>query len=191
MNNYYIKYLENLFNINLTEKECGIINFSSKIIEYKKGFIPIIQGDVLTNAYVIVKGLVRGFYIDENGNEVTKCFSCEKGFFSCEGLISSKTASFSIECLEDVLCISIPYETIKILKESNSKISGAFHNIILKEFAILEKRSKDILLENATVRYQQFITDYYELSKRLKQKYIASYLGISPVTLSRLKKSKK
>ena len=62
---------------------------------------------------------------------------------------------------------------------------------MLKEFAILEKRSKDILLENAAVRYQQFISDYYELSKRLKQKYIASYLGISPVTLSRLKKPKK
>lgn len=149
------------------------------------------QGDILTRVFVIVKGLVRGFYIDENGSEITKCFSCEKSFFSCEGLISLDTASFHIECLENVSCIEIPYETVKYLKDNNSEINKAIYNIVLKEFTVLEKRSKDMLLENASSRYQKFVADHNKLSKRLKQKYIASYLGISPVSLSRIKKSEK
>ncbi|MDD3414650.1 MAG: cyclic nucleotide-binding domain-containing protein [Lachnospiraceae bacterium] len=109
MDDFYIRYLEKIINVHFSEKECEIINTSSKIVEYNKGAIPIRQGDILTRVFVIVKGLVRGFYIDVDGSEITKCFSCEKSFFSREGLISLGTASFPIECLENVLCIEIPY----------------------------------------------------------------------------------
>ncbi len=189
MDGSYIKFLEQLFDVKLSNKELEVINSSFNVVDFKKGDIPVHQGDKLTNIYIITKGLVRGFYIDEDGNEVTKCFSAEKQYFSAEGLMSTEGASFNIECLENVRCIQIPYKSLEYIKDNNPEISKKIYNIVLKIYLSSETRTKHILMENAAERYRNFVNENAELAGRLKQKYIASYLGISPVSLSRLKKS--
>lgn len=189
MDDTYIKFIEQLFDVKLTHKELEVIKSSFKVMDFKKGHIPVHQGDKLSYIYIIIKGLVRGYYIDEDGNEVTKCFSAEKQYFSAEGLMSMEGASFNIECLENVRCIQIPYKSLEYIRDNNPEISKTIYNIVLKIFLLSETRTKHMLMENAADRYRNFVNENVELAGRLKQKYIASYLGISPVSLSRLKKS--
>lgn len=187
MNYDDISYLEQLFKISFSEQEVEILLLNLQVRTFKKNSFPIRQNDTLTNLFLVRKGLVRGIYTDEDGNEITKCFSSEGCFFSAEGLLQNRTASFDIECLEDVVCIQIPYLVIAKLRQDNPSIGDLFQLILVKEFLESEKRSKNVLLLDATTRYQCFLKDYPELSSRIKQKYIASYLGISPVSLSRLR----
>jgi CRP-like cAMP-binding protein len=63
--------------------------------------------------YYIIKGLVRGYYLTFNGNEITKCFSAEEEIFGVEGFLYNRNATYYVECLEDVDCIRISYEVIR------------------------------------------------------------------------------
>lgn len=179
--------IESIAGMKLTNEEKQLLDQYAKPFQYKKGTIPIQQGDSLDSLYIIEHGLVRGFYLDQEGREVTKCFSRERQFFSGEGMISSLIATFSIECLEDVTGIRIPYQIIQELQKYDPQIIVVINNIIRKEYMKLEERTKHMLLEDATIRYEHFLEDYPDVIPRLKQKYIASYLGINPVTLSRIR----
>lgn len=55
------------------------------------------EGFKSVNIYFIIRGIVRGYYIDEAGNDITKCFSSENEFFSFEGLRAESASSFTIE----------------------------------------------------------------------------------------------
>lgn len=185
----HINFLEELLGVKFSEKELELIDSRVRTVSFKKGDFPVNQGETPTNLYVIIKGLVRGVYTDEQGCEVTKCFSAEKQFFSAEGLMSNTVASYNVECLENVSCIEIPYKVLEYVRNANPDIGRSVYDIIVKGFLDAEKRTKGILMESAADRYEQFVKENPALSKRLKQKYIASYLGISPVSLSRLRKS--
>ena len=179
--------INNIIPVDFSLEEYTLISKNAELVKYKKGTMPVITGDSLASLYIIISGLVRGLYIDEDGYEVTKCFSCEREFFATEGLTNTDIATFSIECLEDVHALRIPYTIIGELKESNREFKSVFNEIIIKEYVKSEKKTRNLLMCDATARYQIFLKDYAHLKGRLKQKYIASYLGISPISLSRLK----
>lgn len=143
------------------------------------------------NLYFIISGIVRGYYIDENGNDVTKCFSVENGFFSTEGLRTDGLSSFNIESLENCECIQIPYKMIRRIMKEDENIQDFFTHYHLLEMGKLESRTKNLLLKNAEERYIQFCEQFPKLHLRIEQKYIASYLGIRPESLSRIKKQMK
>ncbi|WP_167957464.1 Crp/Fnr family transcriptional regulator [Anaerosporobacter faecicola] len=185
-----VSFLESAFSIVFSKEEQELLLQKANRVTYKKGEIPIMMGDELEAVSVIQKGVVRGFYIEASGKEVTKCFSCENGLFGCEGMFHSNRATFMVECLEEIQCIRVPYHTIRQLEKIGVDIKDRIQQILLQEFAKLENRSKVLLLCDAPTRYQMFCKEYEPLLGRIKQKYIASYLGINPVSLSRLKKYK-
>lgn len=74
-----------------------------------------------------------------------------------------------------------------MLINKNRGVERIYQEVIIKEYLKAEERTKRSLELDAYGRYQGFCTDYPDLCERIKQKYIASYIGISPVSLSRLK----
>ena len=153
--------------------------------------IALMEGMKSTNLYFIIRGIVRGYYIDEQGNDITKCFSSENEFFSSEGLRTASVSSFTIECLEDCQCIQIPYELVyKVIKEDEN-LNNVFVKYYLKEVEKLENRIKNSALMNAEERYIDFCKQYPHLHDRVELKYIASYIGIRAASLSRIRKEMK
>jgi CRP-like cAMP-binding protein len=166
------------------DENCTIVSFS-------KNKILLLQGEKSLNLFFIIKGLIRGFYTDEKGNEVTKCFSCENEFFSTEGLRNDNPSSFNIECLEDCKCIQVPYRVLNIASNEDKNLLTLINRYTSKAMTEIEDKAKNLMIKSAEERYRLFREQYPKLYKRINQKYIASYIGIREGSLSRIKKQVK
>ena len=147
------------------------------------------EGEVPKKMAFIVSGLFRYVYINDKGLEFTKGIVLEHHFItSYSAMISNSTSHFFIEALEDAQVFEFSYKRWKILIESDPFWVRFILKIIEKGFTIKEKRERDLLLLNAETRYLNFLKEFPEIEKRIKQTIIASYLGIQPESLSRIKK---
>ncbi len=148
------------------------------------------QGEKPEYISIIIEGIFRAFYLTESGDEKTIVFRGPGKLLSTySSFIDEKSSKFSIQALEDsiVLCISI--EDFRKLIDENSfwqKIAGEYYTRLFIE---KEKREHSLLSEDARTRYENFLKDYPELINRINHYYIASYLGISNVSLSRIRNS--
>ena len=161
---------------------------SRRHICFSKNTIVIHQGQQMNNLYFILKGIVRGYYLDEDGREVTKCFSKEQELFGVEGFLYHRAASFSIECLENVECIEVSYSEIEHWMNQNQEHTAMVNELMINGLRVVEDRAKELLLSDAKERYERFMTEQKDIASRLSQKCIASYLGINEASLCRLKK---
>ncbi|OPJ63812.1 Crp/Fnr family transcriptional regulator [Clostridium oryzae] len=182
------RYLEEGLGAIIDEKISYIINNEASFVQFPAKHIALLEGERSTNLYYIVRGVVRGYYIDEHGNDITKCFSSEKEFFSSEGLRTAGTSSFTIECLEACMCIRLPYALVHRLMKEDENLQNIFIKYNLREVEKLESRVKNIVLMNAEERYVDFCKTYPQLHERVELKYIASFIGIRAASLSRIRK---
>lgn len=93
-------YLEKGLKLKLSENISAKINQQSSFANFSPKEIILLEGVKATNLYFIIKGIVRGYYIDESGNDITKYFSSENEFFSTETLRTGSASTFAIECIE-------------------------------------------------------------------------------------------
>lgn len=182
-------YLEQGLKVNINEDIARKIDNHASIVTFQAKNIILHEGEKSLNLYYILSGIVRGYYIDNQGNDITKCFSCENGFFSSEGLRTGGLSSFSIECLELCQCISIPYSLIYEIIQKNENLKEIINTFYIIEVDKLEKRAKNLMLMNAEERYIDFCNLYPELFRRIDLQYIASYIGIRAASLSRIRKA--
>lgn len=182
------KYLEEGLGIKIDQKIADMINDEISFVEFQGKHIALLEGMKYTNLYFIIRGIVRGYYIDEQGNDITKCFSSENEFFSSEGLRTESVSSFTIECLEDCQCIQLPYKLVNKLMKEDEYFNNLFVKYYLQEVEKLESKAKNSALMNAQERYINFCKQYPHLHDRVELKYIASYIGIRAASLSRIRK---
>ncbi|MBK1812802.1 Crp/Fnr family transcriptional regulator [Clostridium sp. YIM B02505] len=181
-------YLEQGLAIKIDERTVDIINAEASFVNFQAKQIALHEGSKSSNIYFIIRGIVRGYYIDEAGNDITKCFSSENEFFSSEGLRTGIASSFTIECLESCYCIKLPYKLINKITKEDENLNNLFIKYYLQEVGRLENRSKSLALMNAEERYIDFCNQYPRLHERVELKYIASYIGIRAASLSRIRK---
>lgn len=184
-------YIETGFTIELEDDLKELFNSTATIKSIQKGTILLRQGEIPTSLYYIHKGIVRGYYIDDTGNDVTKCFACETEFACAEGLLRSGETSFSVECLEDSICVIIPYDSIKQGMKKSSQMKAIFDDYIKKILVSTLNREKALLMQDALDRYIEFKKEYSSLEGRINQVYIASYIGVRASSLSRIKRTMK
>lgn len=155
----------------------------------RSGDVLIGQGCRPDILYFILKGIVMGFYLDENGKEVTKCFASENQFAGTESIFGAKKANFSVICLEDTLCMAIPVDIFSSTPEIRKEFNEILGNVIKPEVLKIENRQRNMFMLSAEERYREFLTSNASIANRIKQSYIASYIGIQPSSLSRIKRN--
>lgn len=167
-----------------------ILNMS-QIRIYPKG--EMIQGiqQPLIYTGLILKGIARSYYLDAEGSEITKYFSREGNLVMDEGLLGYEQSIAALEALEDSVVLLIKTAKLKQLIRTNDTFKNLY--IACLEWALRYKihRESEFLKKNATERYLQFCKDFPELINRVKQSYISTYLGITPESLSRIRKTLK
>lgn len=183
--------LEQCIKIRLNKHTARLIDGGTAIVTIKKGEIPIHMGQKVDSFYFVLFGLVRGYYTDEQGNEVTKCFVHENGFFGSECYRKKGYSSFFVDCLEDCKCIKIPYALVGNITALDRDMERFVQELYFEEIGKLEDRSRELLLLSAEERYLFFCREYPGLQKRVSLKYIASYIGIQPGSMSRIRKKLK
>ena len=139
------------------------------------------------SAYFIEEGMTRSFWL-VNGEEITTSFACEGAIvFSMDELYYNKMSEEFVETLEDVVAYRISLTDLLRLFQTNIELANWGRVIHQNEYRRLHRSHKDRLTLSAKERYEAFKLQFPQMCQRIQLGYIASYLGITLSTLSRLK----
>lgn len=148
------------------------------------------EGNIPQHLYYIVSGFMRLFYYNDNGDEVTTHINCPHGFFtSFSEFINQTKASANVETVTECQLLRISksdYETLM----SKSIFWKDYGMYILQESVIYnEERSKDLATLSAEQRYLKLMKSHPGILQNVPLQYIASFLGIKPESLSRIRRN--
>ncbi len=159
--------------------------FKYRIIE--KDEIVLEAGDVCRHLYFVESGLLR-FYINKDGNDITKFFTEAPYLFTSQASFNSeKPANESIQAIEKSIVWQITFQQTNDLYRLKSWTDFA-RKIIQEVQFFTEEILEDLQTETAEVRYDKMQKNNPHLLQRIPLKYLASYLGIAPQSLSRIRK---
>lgn len=162
----------------------------AKMKSVSKGETFIREGEIPRSFAFVAEGLFRYYYVDKKGNEFTKGFFPENTFITAySALIEKRGSYFTIEALEDSTILDIDYEKWNAKTKDDLCWLKFVLALVEKGYCTKEAREREFLLFSAEERYASFNKNFPGLEKRIKQHYIASYLGINPVSLSRIRKN--
>lgn len=149
----------------------------------------LLEGSVPKHIAFVKKGLFSYFYTDPDGGTVIKKFFPEQTLVaSTSAMLLKQPSKFTIQALEETEIITYPFEQFRLLTEQFPDISR-FYILYLEKHWVVEKEIGEISLkyETAGQRYADFKKNQPQLLERLKLHHIASYLGITPTQLSRIR----
>lgn len=140
----------------------------------------------------INQGIFRVYCVSDIGNEKTLAFRSEGQFIApYTPVVSKQPVWYFIQALTDCHIYYIRVEDYHQLSKNHGCWELLEKNYIIDLFLEKEERERSLLMDSASDRYESFKDTYPRLEQRVQQNYIASYLGITPVSLSRLKSQKK
>jgi CRP-like cAMP-binding protein len=175
--------------LSLTEDECTFIASKFEKITVQKGEIIVRLGDKIEHQFFVADGCLRAFLVSESGKEHTIQFAI-KGWWLSDYIayFSETNAVLTIECIEDAILYRITREAVEELFTRFPKIESFIRKKLERSFVSFQKRILANLSQNAKERYLNFTHDYPNIEQYVKNYHIASYLGITTESLSRIRK---
>jgi CRP-like cAMP-binding protein len=156
---------------------------------YKKRDILVRAGDPCEHFYFVLSGSLRTFTTDERGHEHNFHLAFEDWWASdLFSFITGDSAFFSIEALEDVEVLAIHRDNYEILLSGYPKFERFFRLLMQNAYVASQKRTMDIMSLSAEKRYVELVKRFPQMELRVAQHHIASFLGITPEALSRIKR---
>jgi len=142
---------------------------------------------VCNHLYLIEKGIARAFYY-KDGKDITAHFAVENGTITAiDSFIQRKKSRYNIEVLEDSEIISISHEDLQNLLKEKPAYEKYTRMFLEQIYIDLAERVEDLLFHNAKERYDKLVEKTPDLLQRVHLKHIASFIGITQETLSRIR----
>lgn len=178
--------------LNVTDEEVlkQILAISEEI-HFEKNERILNIGDSQDYIYLILTGIVRSYYLDINGNDITKTFMKENDFCVGESLFEEGPSIQCFEALENVKALKFKAVDLKKIILSDDALTKTYITFLEKNLIYKMERESSFQIMNATERYVHFHKGFQAIEERVNQSYVASYLGIAPESLSRIKKTLK
>ena len=187
MKNELKKYLERFIKLSDNEAEMALEFFEYQ--KFPKNTLILRSGDICNFEAYIKQGCAREFFTDHKGNEHTVEFAIEDWWISEINSFENQVPSqVSIETLEETEMLMLSLESKKQLLEAIPALERMFRIMMQRHVHALKKRLLQNMSRNAMDRYKMFLEQYPTVVQRVPQYHIASYLGITPVQLSRIRK---
>ena len=159
-------------------------------VNFKKGKQVIKSGRIEHHLYFILQGIARVYLKSEK--EITFCFCTETDIILSYNSYFNETPGYeNIELLENSSLLKISHKRVKELCSEDIKIANFFNKIIGLELVKTEERLISAQSKTASERYADLLSSNPSIVQRVQLGYIASYLGISQVTLSRIRAKQK
>jgi CRP-like cAMP-binding protein len=159
-----------------------------QIKEYKNGDIILSQGNTNKHLYFLEMGLVRAFYYKDE-KELTSWIFPENTLFISVYSFLTQTPSFeTIEAIEDCKIYSISHSKLQELYNLHLDLNVVGRKLTEMYYVQMAERATNLRMIDSKTRYENFIKNYPNLINRIPLGYIASYLGMSQETLSRIRK---
>jgi CRP/FNR family transcriptional regulator, anaerobic regulatory protein len=181
----------NLFNpqAQLSQEDIAFCAPYFELINFTKNIIIEEENKVPSHLYFIVNGYMRLFYYDEQGDEVTTFIGTPNKYItSFTDFIHDKKSNQNLECITDCELYKIDRNALRKLIDTNMGFQKYSLVIFQESLAINEQRANDFATLSAEARYKKLMDNQAEIIQNVPIQYIASYLGIKPQSLSRIRK---
>jgi CRP-like cAMP-binding protein len=156
---------------------------------YKKNEFISKIGETSKDFYIIKSGIVRSYYCDEKGKQsIRTIFTANKTTGSLASLISKRPSILNYDCLTDCVLYKFNFNELKTLIATDINIASLYSTMLEYLFLHMESRIYDLTLLNATEKYLKLKAEIPDIEKHIAQYHIASYLNITAVQLSRIRK---
>jgi CRP-like cAMP-binding protein len=164
----------------------------SKLAKTKK----LLAGEMYINADVVYhkvafikSGLIRAYHLKESGEEVTLLLRWENQFTgAADTIIFNKPSRFAYQALEDTVLMELDFSKAQPIIDNNPKLSARRNTFVLSMLAESMSRVESFILLSPEERYLQLMQEKPDIVNRVPNKYLATLLGITPVSLSRIRK---
>jgi len=175
----------------LSEQEFALIEHVIRIKKLRKKQYLLQEGDIARDHCFITDGLLRTYSVDDKGNEHIIRFAMKDWWISDrESLLSGKPSRFNIDAIEDSTVILFGKPQMDELLEKIPALNRLITDVLNKSFITAQNRIHEAISSTAEEKYQNFVSRYPQFAQRVPQSMVASYLGIAPETLSRLRSKK-
>ncbi len=157
-------------------------------VSFKKGKLLLKAGEICEHVYFIKKGAVRGF-IKEGQKDITTWITAENEMVtSISSLDSREPNDENMQAIEDCEMLALTFDDIQKLYDNYPEFNIVVRKLLQQYYRDAEARAFIARLTNAESKYRHFIKNHRHLANRIPLKYIASFLGITLETLSRVRK---
>ena len=174
---------------NATIEELNYLESGLSVIELKPKHFFIHANTMQKEIGFVYSGLLRAFYIDNNGNEISVNFIRENRYATHYSAFITQTPSkYYFQCLEPTVLVTISYKHIQEGYEKFPIFERYGRLVAEAVLKIQQKRIEGFLFDNAETRYLDFIKENPDLFNRVSLSYLASYLGIERQSLTRIRK---
>lgn len=146
-----------------------------------------LAGTVMESTWLVERGLVRSYYLREDGVERNRAFHAEGGWLGSGVPPVASVCPFTIEAMEATQVVALAYDTLRAWRAQYEAIRPALDEAMSCIFAGQAKREAALLSLPPLARYQAFLSEQPDLAARIPLHHVASYLGISNVSLSRIR----
>lgn len=140
-------------------------------------------------AFFLLSGLIRGFYLDGQGHDVTHQFIFENSLYGSDFLTTDKPHSCSYEALEDCVLLPVHIRKLKAHMQTDTKLLLLYVHMLEEALKRKIERESSLISQTATERYLDFVATHPDIKTRVSQIHIASYLGITAESLSRIRRT--
>lgn len=176
-------------NISFSENEIRIIESIFNKVKYKKGTQLLQINEVGDIQYYVLDGCLRLYHVDANGKDHTIQFAIKDWWIcDCTAFFTDTKATMSIEAINDATVYELSKKDRDYLYLQSIKIESFFRKKLERALASFQKRILANISQSAKERYINFIKAYPNIEKSVKNYHIASYLGITTQSLSRIRK---
>jgi CRP-like cAMP-binding protein len=187
----FVQYFSGI-NLGIDSANFEKFGLKAKLKHYQKGQYLITQGQPAPNIFFLVKGYVRYLSISIEGKEFTQSFASAPSISgSTRAMTRNIDALFSIEALDDVICIEFDWQMFFKKMKYQPGFLEAYNNLLENMFIKKEEREYAFVQHSAEQRYLSFLDNNPQLRDKIPLKMIASHIGITPIALSRIRKKLK
>ena len=189
VNNKIVDYVNRL--VTLTDEQAVQLSAAFKEIKIRKRQLIIQPGFVAKSRYYVVKGALRGYVVDDEGQEHTVQLAIDDWWISdYNSYVFQQPASMFVMAVEDCELLYISFDDEQYLKAANHKFETFFRMMAERSAAFMQRRFISNHIMGAEERYELFLQKYPLMVNRFPQYVIASFNGMSTEFLSKIRNQK-
>lgn len=158
-------------------------------IDFAAGNLIVAAGDDQNKLYLLIDGLIRKYYLDYQGNDLTHQFLEAGQVFSTQLAVFSGQVMCNFEAVEPCRLVYFDYGVVQHLMQKDPALSQVYIGILEETLRVKLLRETALLAENATERYVKLKATIPDIDRRVNHSHIASYIGVTPVSLSRIRRT--
>lgn len=178
-----------LQKIKLSDKEIDLCVHYFEPVLYAKNVVLEKEDKIPNYLYFVVSGFVRLFHYNEKGDEITTHINCPPGFITAYShFVNQSKSDQNMECVTECELLRIKKADLDLLVQESPAFKDFSFLVFQQSLSYNEKRSKELATLSAEKRYLKLLNEHPEILHNVPMQYIASFLGMNPKSLSRIRK---